>query len=174
MKKAISQKKRKRVKFVEQNKNYVVINGRFIVIDDADNSGNATAIKIFPKDKKEKDDLIKKSVKNFCSGGGGHFEVGETQFSLTDIWKGNPGNKGLAKHEQPRKIVVIKNKETREIFLIARNDVSLKEIDCFIDAVNKKRPYGRPVQTPRAEGGFDQIFTVVVHGDILAIKLEFD
>ncbi len=176
---------------IEKTGKCVEINGGFVVIDhtdkEEDGKGIATVINVYSKDEEIHEHEIYTAVKLFASGGVGHLKAGETDFSFIDIWTSNPSNdEPLKNHKEPTKIVVIKNKETKEFFLIASNNVSFRDVRDFIYEINRSEgrkllrdgSYFLELQQPRPHGVGELMtdgpptFEVVTKSDLVIIKLE--
>ncbi len=119
----------------------VVINDGFVVIDHTDakedNKGLTTIVNVYSVDEKIRKEEIDLMVRAFCSGSGGHVSAGETSFSFSGIFRSNPGNDHmLKKHRDPTKMVIIKNRATKEFFLIMDENVTLPEAENFVRRVS--------------------------------------
>ncbi|KKP69183.1 MAG: hypothetical protein UR66_C0001G0065 [Candidatus Moranbacteria bacterium GW2011_GWE1_35_17] len=118
----------------------VILNGKFIVIDTdttQDEKGTAEIVTICPSNEEIEEKQIDFMVKSFASGGGGHFKAGNTDFTVSDIWRCNPSNDHMLKnHQDQTKIVVVKNEETGEFFLIMSEDVSIRAAKDFLQSIN--------------------------------------
>jgi hypothetical protein len=181
---------------IEAVGNLVVINGKYVVIDHTDKEDDgkriATVVNIFStKDDRLREREIHTMVESFCFGGGGSLTAGETQLSFSDIWRDNPGNDPmLKKHKELRKRVIVKNKETKEFFLVMDEKTSIATAENFIQKVNDMEspllrvagtPPGYknlrfPCETMLGELGVDgnPKFEVVTNGRIVVIKLWAD
>lgn len=173
----------------------VVLNGKFIVIDN-DNpeknderiKGIAEVVKIYSQDEKTREREIDFSVKSFASGSGGHFKAGDTGFIVSGIWRGNPSNDAmLVNHIDQTRMVAVKNKETGEFFLIMSEYVSIRAAKDFLQSINEEINYndnslfakitggrfiGLPYEITKPMGAAGNIrFEVVTNNGLAAIKL---
>ena len=124
--------------------NLVVLNGKFIVIDNEepgkeDSKGIAEVVKIFSQNEERRKKEINFSVRSFASGSGGHFKSGDTDFIVSGIWRSNPSNDAmLINHIDQTRMVVIKNEETEEFFLIMSEYVSISSVKDFLRGINNE------------------------------------
>jgi len=125
----------------EVSGNVAAVNGRFAVIDrtseEADGQGYATVIIVFSEEETLKRFEIDDAIKKFVIYGGDYLRVGNTGFNLFMIKKGISRNKlTLATHRDGTKMVVVKNKETGEYFLLMSEEVGIASAKKFIKEVN--------------------------------------
>ena len=123
----------------------VVLNGKFIVIDNDDpdkkegTKGLAEVVKIYSRDEEKRKREIDFSVRSFASGSGGHFKSGDTSFIVSGIWRLNSSNDAmLVNHVDPTRMVAVKNEETGEFFLIMSEYVSIRSAKDFLESINKE------------------------------------
>lgn len=173
----------------------VVLNGKFIVIDNDDPEdkdaikGMAEVVKIYSRDEEKRKREIDFSVRSFASGSGGHFKSGDTGFIVSGIWRPNSSNDAmLINHIDQTRIVAVKNEETGEFFLIMSEYVSIQSAKNFLQSINDEMhrnndsPFikitgGRwlsfPYEITKPMGAAGNIkFEVVTNNGLAAIKLK--
>lgn len=121
----------------------VILNGKFIVIDNDDPDkkegmhGLAEVVKIYSRNEEIRKKEIEFSVKSFASGSGGHFKSGDTSFIISGIWRPNSSNDAmLINHIDQTRMVAVKNEETGEFFLIMSEYVSIRSAKNFLQSIN--------------------------------------
>ncbi len=166
---------------VEAIGNLVVINGRFIAIDHTnkaqDGIGHTTIVNVYDNDEVIRDKEINAIVESFCSAGVGCLAAGKTIFSFTNIWQCNPNNDPMLKnHEESTKMVVVKNRKTKEFFLVMSETASLNAAGKFLDEVNRKElslflefPHETKIGELKVRG--NPKFEIVTNSGIAVIKL---
>lgn len=181
------------VKMEEAIGKLVVLNGKFIVIDTdttQDEKGTAEVVTIYPQNEKIRKEQNGFMVRSLASGSGGHLNAGNTDFIVSGIWRCNSGNDSmLQKHQDQTKMVVVKNEETGEFFLIMSEDVSIRSAKDFVQSINDEMLHDDnspfiaitggnflsfPYEITKPMGAAGNIrFEVVTNNGLAAIKLRF-
>lgn len=117
------------------------INGQFAVIDRTnekeDGQGYATLVNVFSEDETLKNFEIDDLMGKFVIDGGYYLKVGNTGFSFSLIKKRVYRNKlTLTVHKDDTKMVVVKNKETEEYFLLISEEVGIASAKEFLKRLN--------------------------------------
>lgn len=167
-----------------------IINGRFIVIDQTGNGRDgkefAAVVNVYDLDENTREAEIDFMTRAVASGSGGKLVAGRTQFNFMDISRTHPRNRAVLKnHEDPTKMVVVKNRQTDEFFLVMSDVVSLREAEVFLCEVNNiplllKPDFYQRLSLPH-EGNPGKLgttgnlrFEVVTNGGIAVIKLKIE
>ncbi len=116
----------------------VIINGKFIIIDTA-GTDTSIVVHIYPSDKKTRDQEINFIVDLFSSSSGGKLTAGDTTFLLSNIRRQHSCNEhALKDHPGSTKMVIVKNEETDEFFLVMSEDTSIFDARKFLQEINQE------------------------------------
>ncbi len=116
----------------------VIINGKFVIID-TEGPDTSIVVRIYPSDKKTRAQEINFIADLFSSASGGKLTVGNTTFLLSNIRRQHSCNEpALKDHPESTKMVVVKNKETAEFFLVMSEDTSIFAARKFLQGINEE------------------------------------
>lgn len=147
-----------------------VINGRYAVFDRDDE--NAIVVCVFSQDEKTRDAEIGVIVRSFDAGNGTKLELGKTIFNLTYVWRGDFGNNPmLKKQKNGTKMMVVKNKYTKEFFLVMDDSITLPAAKEFVHELSMSEPYLLRGKDLSFSDDIQQRFEGVIGGGLVVIKL---
>lgn len=122
----------------EVTRKLAILNGKFIIIDAA-GTDTSVVVCIYPSDKKTRNQEIDFISDLFSSNSEGKLTAGDTTFLLSKIRRQNSCNDPvLEDHAEPTKMVVVKNEETDEFFLVMSADTSIFAARKFLQEINQE------------------------------------
>lgn len=115
-----------------------ILNGKFIIIDAA-GTDTSVVVRVYPSDKKTRDQEIDFISDLFYSCSGGKLTAGNTMFLISNIRRQHPCNEpALKDHPESTKMIVVKNEETDEFFLVMSEDTSIFAARKFLQEINQE------------------------------------